>query len=98
MFAGYNIRNSNLNSTLLDGMKADKLPDVVLIRKVYDRTMRQRRRNWKLKRLVENGNVVNDSASVENEFEVYELFELRSRTLGQIYVVALDICVIAENT
>uniref|UniRef100_A0A183D538 60S ribosomal export protein NMD3 n=1 Tax=Gongylonema pulchrum TaxID=637853 RepID=A0A183D538_9BILA len=67
---GYHVRNINANSALLDEMKPDEVPDVILVRKIYDRTMRQRRRNWKLKRLVENGNVVNDTASVENEFEV----------------------------
>ncbi|VDN38132.1 unnamed protein product [Gongylonema pulchrum] len=60
---------SHLGHVLKPGDLPDEVPDVILVRKIYDRTMRQRRRNWKLKRLVENGNVVNDTASVENEFE-----------------------------
>ena len=32
-------------------MKSDRVPDVVLIKKSYDCTKRQRRRNWKLKEL-----------------------------------------------
>ncbi|VDK38754.1 unnamed protein product, partial [Anisakis simplex] len=50
-------------------MKAEKIPDVILVRKIFDRSARQRRRVWKLKRLVNDGNVVNDSASVENDYE-----------------------------
>ena len=67
---GFDLRNSNVNNAVLDGMDASKIPDVVLVKKIFDRTARQRRRMWKLKRLVVGGNVVADSASVENDFQV----------------------------
>lgn len=59
-----------MNSRVLDEMKADKVADVILVRKVFDRALRQRRRIWRLKRLLANGSIANETASVENEFEV----------------------------
>lgn len=55
----------------MDSVASDRVPDVILVRKVFDRTMRQKRRKWKLKRIVRDGNIVPDTASVENEFEVF---------------------------
>ncbi|VDM37846.1 unnamed protein product [Toxocara canis] len=43
---GFDIGNSNVNSRVLDEMKADKVADVILVRKVFDRTLRQRRRGF----------------------------------------------------
>ncbi|VDO56935.1 unnamed protein product [Onchocerca flexuosa] len=68
---GYDLRNSNVNSTLLDKMKTDRIPDIVLVRKVYDRSIRRERRNWKLKRLVQNDGDIYDSSSIGNEFEAW---------------------------
>uniref|UniRef100_A0A915AB21 60S ribosomal export protein NMD3 n=1 Tax=Parascaris univalens TaxID=6257 RepID=A0A915AB21_PARUN len=66
---GFDILNSNVNSRVLDEMKAENVADVILVKKVFDRALRQRRRIWKLKRLVANGSIVNETASMENEFE-----------------------------
>ncbi|VDK83804.1 unnamed protein product [Litomosoides sigmodontis] len=66
---GYDLRSSNVNSTLLDNMGNDKIPDIILVRKVYDRFARRQRRNWKLKRLIQNDTDVCDSSSTGNEFE-----------------------------
>lgn len=48
---GFDLVNCNLNDEYVNKMKSDRVPDVVLIKKSYDRTKRQRRRNWKLKEL-----------------------------------------------
>ncbi|KAM7248511.1 hypothetical protein CapIbe_000550 [Capra ibex] len=48
---GFDLVNCNLNDEHVNKMKSDRVPDVVLIKKSYDRTKRQRRRNWKLKEL-----------------------------------------------
>lgn len=48
---GFDLANCNLNDEHVNKMKSDRVPDVVLIKKSYDRTKRQRRRNWKLKEL-----------------------------------------------
>ncbi|KAH7717086.1 60S ribosomal export protein NMD3 [Aphelenchoides avenae] len=61
---GYDLANSNLNNPTFDAMKAEKVPDVILLKKSYDRERRARRRQWKLKRLIDQG----DTASVQNEF------------------------------
>uniref|UniRef100_A0A914LGG1 60S ribosomal export protein NMD3 n=4 Tax=Meloidogyne TaxID=189290 RepID=A0A914LGG1_MELIC len=61
---GYNIWQSNLNDRIFDLVKEEKVPDVVLVRKVYDRTRRARKRQWKLKRILDNV----ETESVEREF------------------------------
>ncbi|XP_011885339.1 PREDICTED: 60S ribosomal export protein NMD3 isoform X3 [Cercocebus atys] len=48
---GFDLANCNLNDEHVNKMNSDRVPDVVLIKKSYDRTKRQRRRNWKLKEL-----------------------------------------------
>ncbi|KAK3513565.1 hypothetical protein QTP70_019457 [Hemibagrus guttatus] len=48
---GYDFANSNLNDEFLNKMNPHHVPDVVLIKKSYDRTKRIKRRNWKLKEL-----------------------------------------------
>ncbi|MFH4979643.1 hypothetical protein AB6A40_006352 [Gnathostoma spinigerum] len=68
---GYDLRNCNFNNDVLDGMKEENVLDVVLIRKAYDRDTRQRRRKWKLKRLVENGHIFSETDSTANEFQSF---------------------------
>merc|ERR1712096_525733 len=49
---GLDLRNSNDNNPDLELMSADKIPDVILVKKVYaDKTFRNRRRRWRLKRM-----------------------------------------------
>ncbi|XP_058520006.1 60S ribosomal export protein NMD3-like [Ochotona princeps] len=48
---GFDLANCNLNDEHVNKMNSDKVPDVVLIKKSYDRSKRQRRRNWKLREL-----------------------------------------------
>ncbi|XP_062459477.1 60S ribosomal export protein NMD3 [Pezoporus occidentalis] len=48
---GFDLANCNLNDEFANKMNPRNIPDVVLIKKSYDRTKRQRRRNWKLKEL-----------------------------------------------
>lgn len=61
------LQNLNANDTNFESIKAEKLPDVVriilcnatrlwiffqiLVKKVFDKTLRRKKRNWKLKRL-----------------------------------------------
>merc|ERR1712223_14194 len=47
---GFDLKNSNVNDENLDKMAADKIPDVILVKKVYgDKALRNRKRKWKLK-------------------------------------------------
>ncbi|CAN8190401.1 unnamed protein product [Coccothraustes coccothraustes] len=48
---GFDLANCNLNDEFANKMNPQHIPDVVLIKKSYDRSKRQRRRNWKLKEL-----------------------------------------------
>nr|XP_003218214.1 PREDICTED: 60S ribosomal export protein NMD3 [Anolis carolinensis] len=48
---GFDLVNCNLNDEFANKMNPHSIPDVILIKKSYDRSKRQRRRNWKLKEL-----------------------------------------------
>ncbi|CAJ0948608.1 unnamed protein product, partial [Mesorhabditis belari] len=64
---GFDIRNCNVNNDVLDSMKSDEIPDVII---VFDRQRRAAKRKWKLKRLVIDGNIVgHETASVADEFQ-----------------------------
>lgn len=51
---GLHLAASNVNNKNLEEMDHDKLPDVILVKKVYNRSRRNRRRNWKLKHVFNN--------------------------------------------
>lgn len=61
MFLGVDMRSLNHNNEELDKIDASRVPDVILIKKQYDRTLRRRVRQWHLKRLhVEDGSTNTD--------------------------------------
>ncbi|CAH2253523.1 60S ribosomal export NMD3 [Pelobates cultripes] len=47
----FDLANCNVNDEFVNKMNPHQVPDVILIKKSYDRSKRQRRRNWKLKEL-----------------------------------------------
>uniref|UniRef100_A0A5S6QCC5 60S ribosomal export protein NMD3 n=1 Tax=Trichuris muris TaxID=70415 RepID=A0A5S6QCC5_TRIMR len=47
---GLDVSSCNVNNENLERIGRDKLPEVILVRKFYDRSVRRRRRLWKLKR------------------------------------------------
>ncbi|GFR91110.1 60S ribosomal export protein NMD3 [Elysia marginata] len=47
---GFDFTNANLNHAHFDKLKGDKIPDVMLVKKVFDRSKRLRRRKWRLER------------------------------------------------
>ena len=68
----FDLKNTNVNDENLDAMAADKIPDVVLVKKVYaEKSVRNRRRKWKLKHMdqlgMETGSVTS-AADDYNEF------------------------------
>ncbi|ULU09132.1 hypothetical protein L5515_000012 [Caenorhabditis briggsae] len=66
----FDMKNCNVNNATFDAMKIDNIPDAIIVRKVFDRTRRTAKRQWKLKRLVVDGNIVgNETASVADEFQ-----------------------------
>ncbi|KAL4647647.1 60S ribosomal export protein NMD3 isoform X1 [Arapaima gigas] len=48
---GFDFANANINDEFLNKMNPHHVPDVVLIKKSYDRARRVKRRNWKLKEM-----------------------------------------------
>jgi len=49
---GFDFSCANLNDENYESMKKDNIPDVVLLKKIYDNPeLRRKRRNWKLKEL-----------------------------------------------
>ncbi|CAF1014561.1 unnamed protein product, partial [Didymodactylos carnosus] len=49
---GFDLQNSNVSNTSLETYNMDKLPDVILVKKLYaDKSLRNRKRKWKLKHL-----------------------------------------------
>ncbi|XP_050074442.1 60S ribosomal export protein NMD3 [Anopheles maculipalpis] len=65
---GYDLREANVNNTDFEKLNAELLPDVLLIKKSYDKTVRKQNRNWKLKHL--NEDVVVDT-DIENEYNEF---------------------------
>ncbi|TNN80360.1 60S ribosomal export protein NMD3 [Liparis tanakae] len=51
---GFDFANSNVNDDNLEKMNPHYVPDVVLIKKSYNRSRRVRRRNWKLQEMVKD--------------------------------------------
>uniref|UniRef100_A0AC35THF2 60S ribosomal export protein NMD3 n=1 Tax=Rhabditophanes sp. KR3021 TaxID=114890 RepID=A0AC35THF2_9BILA len=64
---GYDLANCNINNELFDKLKAENVPDVIICKKAYDRETRQKKRKWKLKRLLPNELMSTTSAG--NDFE-----------------------------
>uniref|UniRef100_A0A8C9R518 60S ribosomal export protein NMD3 n=3 Tax=Scleropages formosus TaxID=113540 RepID=A0A8C9R518_SCLFO len=48
---GFDFANANINDEFLNKMNPHHVPDVVLIKKSYDRAKRVKRRNWKLREM-----------------------------------------------
>jgi len=71
---GFDLKNSNVNDENLDKMSADKIPDVILVKKIYgEKALRNRKRKWKLKFLNdelhrETGSVGTTGGDDFNEF------------------------------
>ncbi|EFO98401.1 hypothetical protein CRE_23156 [Caenorhabditis remanei] len=66
----FDMKNCNVNNATFDAMSVDNVPDAIIVRKVFDRSRRVAKRQWKLKRLVVDGNIVgNETASVADEFQ-----------------------------
>lgn len=53
---GFFIANSNYNSELFDELEYDQIPDVILVKKVYNKKKNNKNRNWKLKRMAKEYN------------------------------------------
>ena len=79
---GYFIGNSNYNSPLFDSLQSDYVPDVILVKKHYQRRTKKNR-NWKLKRMAREHKDIDASQDygarsqkqdIERAEKDYELF------------------------
>ncbi|EDO17297.1 hypothetical protein Kpol_1062p4 [Vanderwaltozyma polyspora DSM 70294] len=79
---GYFVANSNYNSDLFDDLNIDHVPDVVIVKKLYQRKSRKNR-NWKLKRMAKEHKDIDASQDyssksqkqdIERAERDYELF------------------------
>ena len=79
---GYFIGNSNYNSPLFDSLQSDYVPDVILVKKYYQRRTKKNR-NWKLKRMAKEHKDIEASQDygaraqkqeIERAEKDYELF------------------------
>jgi len=67
---GLDLKNSNVNNPELEKMPTDKIPDVVLVKKLYqEKAVRNRKRKWKLKHI--EGFPHMDTSSVEDEYDAF---------------------------
>ena len=65
---GLDIQNTNVNNPDMELMPADKIPDVVLVKKIYgSKALRNRRRRWNLKHM--EGFPHMDTESANNDIQ-----------------------------
>lgn len=95
---GFDFTNANLNDANFDELKGDKIPDVMLVKKVFDRTKRIRRRKWKLERF--DGADEAETESVTRDYNDFleDLEEDQAiRDNVNIYKDPSKLCVEAES-
>ena len=64
------MKNSNVNDSHLEKMKGDKIPDVVLVKKVYaEKSVRNRKRRWRLKHMEGMHERLGSSDSANHEYD-----------------------------
>lgn len=65
---GYDLRDANINNGDFEKLKMENVPDLLLIKKYFDRSSRKAVRNWKLKHLDEN---VGHDTDIENDYNEF---------------------------
>ncbi|KAI4459685.1 nonsense-mediated mrna decay protein 3 [Holotrichia oblita] len=66
---GYNLEDSNVNDINFDKLDRNNVPDIILVKKHYDRSSRKKQRIWKLKHMTtEQETPFNTDTKDYNEF------------------------------
>ncbi|XP_052862738.1 60S ribosomal export protein NMD3-like [Anopheles cruzii] len=66
---GYDLREANVNNDYYEKLSADDaVPSILIVKKSFDKTVRKRNRNWKLKHL--NEDIVLDT-DIENDYNEF---------------------------
>jgi nonsense-mediated mRNA decay protein 3 len=61
---GYHLTNANFNNEAFESLDANRIPNVVLVKKTYpNRRKKNRTRNWKLRSIAKEAEDVNESAA-----------------------------------
>ncbi|XP_071115506.1 60S ribosomal export protein NMD3-like [Haliotis cracherodii] len=66
---GFDFTNANLNHKEFEQIKSEKVPDVIVVKKVFDTSKRIRKRKWKLKHL--NDDAAMETASMERDYNEF---------------------------
>ncbi|KAK6167890.1 hypothetical protein SNE40_021819 [Patella caerulea] len=64
---GFDFNNANINNQQFEKIRQDRVPDVIIVKKVYDRSARNKKRKWKLKRMAEGI----ETASEERDYTAF---------------------------
>lgn len=65
---GYDLAEANINNADFEKLKQDTIPELLLVKKYYDKSQRKQSRNWKLKHLTEEVALDTDIEADYNEF------------------------------
>ncbi|XP_049820964.1 60S ribosomal export protein NMD3 [Aethina tumida] len=65
---GYNIEDSNINDDNFEKLDKSKTPDVILVKKYYDKSAIRKQRLWKLKHLADDEMAVDRDTNDYHEF------------------------------
>ena len=69
-YCSLDLKTCNVNDSHLESIPVDRVPDVVLVKKVFgDKSLRNRKRKWRLKHM--DGLHENDTASQNDEYEAF---------------------------
>lgn len=76
---GYDLRNANFNHEQWNQLKDDQIPEVILVRKVYERAHKPHKKSWKLRRLAPELEQMDEKSQAYQDFlqELEEDEELR---------------------
>nr|XP_002735759.1 PREDICTED: 60S ribosomal export protein NMD3-like [Saccoglossus kowalevskii] len=72
---GFDFLNANVNDQNFDKVKAERLPDVILVKKSYDKQKRKLRRNWKLRQMSKHSDALDDDKMERDYSEFLEDLE-----------------------
>ena len=70
--------HGNFNESDLEGVREDRIPDVILVRKGYRVSKRAAKRQWKLKQLEKTDNPDYEPTKAEEESKAFD-FEMFMR-------------------
>ncbi|KAL1400471.1 hypothetical protein pipiens_007408 [Culex pipiens pipiens] len=65
---GYDLAETNINNGNFEKLKQDAIPELLLVKKSYDKSQRKQSRNWKLKHFTKEGALDTNIEADYNEF------------------------------